>query len=222
MNLPASLFTSDWLWLGNFLFAVLLMRALRHAQWRELINNHVRTNALVGLLFCTTVFWQLNAGIRPGFNFHLIGSTLFVLMFGWSIALITLSMVMLGTWIYTGIELTTLGLNGLLMLAAPMLFSEWLLRFSQRRLPKNPFLFFMLNGFACAAFATLVMIIATTLLLLSLSHYTWQEIQYHYYIPAPILMFAEAFTTGAVITAFAVSQPEAIMNFSVEDYLTGK
>lgn len=222
MNLPATLFENDWLWLGNALFFAVIVRALQLARWRELVNSSLRTNALVGLLFCTAVFWQLNAGIRPGFNFHLIGSTLFVLMFGWPIALLTLTLVMLGTMLYADANLAALGLNGLLMLALPMLVSEWVLRLSQRHLAKNLFLFVMLNGFACAAFAMVIMMAATTLVLLALSHYTWAQIQYHYFIPAPILIFAEAFATGAVITAFTVAQPEAVMNFSVDDYLTGK
>jgi uncharacterized membrane protein len=222
MNLPESLFDSDWLWLCNLMYFVVLLRALQLAQWREMFANSIRTNALIGLLFCTPVFWQLNAGIHPGFNFHLIGATLFLLMFGWPIGLIALAGVMLGTWIYSGISLVTLGINGLLMLVIPMLFSEWLLRFSQRYLPKNLFLFVLLNGFACAAFATAAMMLVTTLMMLALSHYTWPEIQYHYFIPAPILIFAEAFATGMVITGFTVAQPEAVKNFSVEDYLTGK
>lgn len=222
MNLPASLFENDWLWLGNLMFFILLGRALQLARWRELTSSSLRTNALVGLLFCTAVFWQLNAGIRPGFNFHLIGSTLFVLMFSWPIALLSLTLVMLATMLYADANLAALGINGLLMLAVPMLVSEWILRLSQRHLAKNLFLFVMFNGFACAAFAMVIMMAATTLVLLALSHYTWAQIQYHYFIPAPILIFAEAFATGAVITAFTVAQPEAVMNFSVEDYLTGK
>lgn len=222
MNLPASLIGGDWLWLGNLIFFVVLARAVQFARWRELFANNIRFNALVGLLFGITVLWQLSAGIRPGFSFHLIGATLFLLMFGWPIALISLALVMLGTWIYGGMDLATLGINGLLMLAVPMLFSEILLRFSQRHLPKNLFLFVMLNGFACAGFAMMMMMVATTLTLLALSHYTWPEIQYHYLIPAPILIFAESFATGAMITAFTVSQPEAIKNFSEQEYLTGK
>lgn len=222
MNLPAQLFANDWLLLANAAFALLLFRAAHIAPWRTLLGNPIMFNALVGLMFCTPVFWQLNAGIHAGFNFHLIGSTLFLLMFGWPIALICLTAIMIASWMYTGIDLITIGINGLLMLAVPMLFSETLLRISQRYLPKNFFLFVLLNGFFCAALATIVMIAATSLVLLGLTHYTWPQIQYHYLIPAPILLFAEAFATGAVITAFAVAQPEAVMNFSVDDYLTGK
>jgi len=222
MNLPAQLFASDSLMLANYAFAFLLYQAVRRAPWRTVLNNAGMMNALIGLMFCTPVFWQLSAGIRPGFNFHLIGATLFLLMFGWPVALISLSLVMLGTWIYSGMDLITLGLNGLLMLAVPMLFSEGLLRFCRRYLPKNFFVFVLLNGFASAAIATVMMFAATSLVLLALSHYTWPEIQYHYLIPAPILIFAEAFATGAVITAFTVSHPEAVMNFSEKEYLTGK
>jgi uncharacterized membrane protein len=222
MNLPAQLFASDSLLLANYLFAWLLYRAARGAPWRKLLGNSSMMNALIGLMFCTPVFWQLNAGIHAGFNFHLIGSTLFLLLFGWHIALIALSVVMLVTWLYSGIDLITLGLNGLLMLAVPMLFSETLLRIARRYLPKNFFIFVLLNGFACAALATMLMMFATTLVLLELTHYTWPQIQYHYLIPAPILIFAEAFATGAVITGFTVSNPEAVMNFSIAEYLTGK
>ena len=222
MNLPETLFENDWLWLCNLMFFIVLIRALQLARWREMFANTARTNALIGLLFCTPVFWLLSAGIHPGFNFHLIGATLFLLMFGWPIGLIALTGVMIGIWIYSGIDLVTLGVNGLVMLAIPMLFSEWLLRFCQRRLPKNFFIFVLLNGFVSAGIATAAMMLVITLMMLALSHYTWPEIQYHYFIPAPILIFAESFATGAVITGFTVSQPEAVKNFSVEDYLSGK
>ena len=96
MNLPASLFGSDWLWLGNLIFLALLARALQFAQWRELFANNIRFNALVGLLFGISVLWQLSAGIRPGFNFHLVGATLFLLMFGWPIALIIFGLFLIG------------------------------------------------------------------------------------------------------------------------------
>ncbi len=222
MNLPALLFSDDTLLIANYVFIWLLYLAVRRAPWRKLAGNPEMVNALIAMLFCTPVFWHLNAGIHAGFNFHLIGATLFLLMFGWQIGLISLTLVMLATWLYSGMNLMTLGINGLLMLCVPMLFGQGLLNFARRYLPKNFFLFVLLNGFACAAISTLLMMAATTLILLALTSYTWPQIQYHYLIPAPILIFAESFATGAVITAFTVSRPEAVMNFSVEEYLTGK
>lgn len=222
MNLPASLFTEDWLWLTDFIFAYFFYRAVRSAPWRKLLDNAAMVNALVGLLVGAFVFWQFNAGIRPGFNFHILGSTLFMLMFSWQIATVSITLVMLATWIRADVSLLTLGVNGLLMIAIPVLFSDWLLRFSKRNLPKNLFLFVLLNGFVCGALGIVLNVLVTTLLLLALSHYTWGEIQHYYLVATPIIMLTEAFTTGMLITAFTVFQPQAVMNFSDEEYINGK
>ncbi len=222
MNLPAQLFSSDWLWLANFIFALILYRAIRYAPWRSLLDNGVMVHALVGLLFGAFILWQFNAGIRPGFNFHILGSTLFMLMFGWQVATVSITLVMLATWLRADIGLITLGINGLLMIALPVLFSDWLLRFSKRYLPKNLFLFVLWNGFFCSMLAIVLNVIATTLLLLLLSRYTWGQIQHYYLVATPIIMLTEGFVTGMMITAFVVFQPQAVTNFNDEEYLAGK
>lgn len=222
MNLPAQLLAGDWLWVANALFALFLYRAVRYAPWRILLDNAVMVNALVGLMFGAFIFWQFNAGIRPGFNFHILGSTLFMLMFGWQIATVSITLVMLATWLRADMGLVTLGINGLLMIALPVLFSDWLLRFSKHHLPKNLFLFVLWNGFFCSMLTIVLNVTATTLLLLSLSRHTWGEIQHYYLVASPILMLTEGFVTGMLITAFTVFQPQAVMNFSDEEYLAGK
>ncbi len=222
MNLPATLFGSNWLWLFDLLFATFIYLALSKADWRKLLDNQTMTNALVGLAIGAFVFWQFNAGIRPGFNFHILGATLFVLMFGWRIASAILTLIMLISFFEDGADFVALGINGLLMIAIPVLFTEWLLRFSQRNLPKNLFFYVLWNGFLCAGLAIVLNVTATTLLLLLLSHYTWPEVQHHYLIAAPIIMLTEAFMTGMLITAFTVFQPEAVESFSDAEYLDGK
>lgn len=222
MNLPATLFAREWLWLFDLLFAAFLYPSLRKTDWRRLLDNQIMTNALVALVIGAFVFWQFNAGIRPGFNFHILGATLFVLMFGWQIASATLTLVMLASFFRADAEWIALGINGLLMIAIPVLFTEWLLRFSQQNLPKNLFFYVLWNGFICAGLAIVLNVAATTLLLLLLSHYSWAEVQRHYLIAAPIIMLTEAFMTGMLITAFTVFQPEAVMNFSDAEYLDGK
>jgi uncharacterized membrane protein len=222
VNLPAQLFASDLLWLANFFFALFVYRAAHHAPWRSLLDNGIMVNALVALLFGAFLLWQLNAGFRPGFNFHILGSTLFMLMFGWQIAAVSITLVMLATWLRTDAGFVTLGLNGLLMIFIPVMFSEWLLRFSKSHLPKNLFLFVLWNGFFCSMLSIILNVTATTLLLLLLSHYTWGQIQHNYLVATPIIMLTEGFVTGMLITAFTVFQPQAVMNFSDEEYLAGK
>jgi uncharacterized membrane protein len=222
MNLPAQFFNNDWLWLANILFAYLLYRAVSRAPWRTVLDNAVMVNALVGLTIGAFFFWQMNAGFRPGINFHVLGSTLFMLMFGANVATAAITLVMLATWLRTDAALITLGLNGLMMISLPVIFSEWLLRFSKRNMPKNLFLFVLWNGFACGAFSIILNVTATTLLLLTLSHHTWPQIQHYYLVATPIIVLAEAFTTGMLITAFTVFEPDAVMNFSDEEYINGK
>lgn len=222
MNLPAQFFSGDLLWLTNLVFAILLGRAIWDAPWKKVLANEIRTNALVGLSLGLFLFWQLNAGFRPGYNHHILGATLFVLMFGWNVAFSLITCIMLATWIRTDVPLITLGLNGLMMVAVPVYFSEGMLRFAQRYLPKNFFIFVLCNGFLCGGLAMMLVIATATALLTGLSPNTWASVQRNYLIAAPIIMFAEAFATGALITAFAVSKPEAVFNFDVDEYLTGK
>lgn len=222
MNLPAQLFPSDWLWLGNMMFAVLLARAFWFAPWRDLLANAARTNALVALSLGAFVLWQLNAGFRPGFNHHILGATLFVLMFGWQVAIAAISLVMAATWIRMDITPLSLGINGLLMVAIPVFFSEWVLRMSRKRFPKNLFLYVLGNGFLCGGIAIMLTVAAAALLMVALTPHTWPSIQRNYLIATPIIMLTEAFTTGMMITAFTVFKPEAVLNFSDEEYINGK
>ncbi|MBU1424807.1 MAG: energy-coupling factor ABC transporter permease [Gammaproteobacteria bacterium] len=222
MNLPPQLFTNDWLWLADFVFAIVLYQAAARAPWRALLKNGAMVNALAGLTIGVFFFWQMNVGLRPGINFHILGSTLFMLMFGSHIATVAISLVMLATWLRTDISLITLGLNGLLMIALPVKFSEWLLQFSKRNLPKNLFLFVLWNGFACGAISIILNVAATSILLLLVTHYTWPQIQHHYLVASSVIVVSEAFTTGMLITAFTVFQPQAVMHFSDEEYLNGK
>lgn len=222
MNLPAQLFPSDWLWLGNLVFAVLLGRAVRFARWRDLLSNGARINALIALSIGVFVMWQLNAGFRPGFNHHILGATLFVLMFGWQVAIVALSAIMLATWIRMDITMVSLGINGLTMIVVPVLFSEWVLRLTHKHMPKNLFLYVLGNGFLCGGAAIMLAVAAGTLVMLALSPHTWQSIQHNYLIAAPIIMITEAASTGIMITAFTVFKPEAVLNFSDEEYIIGK
>ncbi len=222
MNLPAQLFTTDLLWLANLVFGGMLLRALRGADWRGLLANAARINALVGLLLGAFVFWQMNAGIKPGFNHHILGVTLFMLMFGWQVALLSLTLVMVASWLRADIALVTVGLNGLLMLVIPLLFSHVVLRYSQLRLPKNLFLFVLGNGFLCSAFAILLTVLSASLVMSTLTAYSWSKVASDYLAYSPIIALTEAFTTGMLITAFTVFKPEAVFNYNEDAYTLGK
>ena len=222
MNLPAQMFPPELLWLSNFIFAILLGRAIWFAPWRSLENSTARSNAVAALIVGAFLFWQLSPGVRPGLHHHLLGATLFVLMFGWHIAFCALSLVLLASMLYANADLLALGINGLVLIAVPVFFSELLLRVSQRRLPKHFIIYVLGNGFFCAILAMVLVVLTTALLLAIFSSYSWPLMFGEYLAFAPVISFAEGFTTGMLITAFVLFSPEAVATFRDEDYLKGK
>lgn len=220
--MPAQLFPSDWLWLANLVFAVLLVKAIRRAPWRALFDNPAMTNALVALTLGGWVMWQMSAGFRPGFNHHILGATLFVLMFGRQVALLLLSLILTLTWVRADLNFLSIGLNGLTMIVLPVLFSDWMLGKVQRSLTKNFFVYVLINGFLCGGLAMMIAVAAATLAMLALTAYTWPVIAHSYLIAAPIIVVTEAFLTGMLLTAFVLFQPQAVGSFRDEDYLVGK
>jgi len=222
MNLLASLFPSDLLWLANFFFVILFAKAAWRAPWRALLANGQQVNALVGLSLGFFVFWQLNAGVRPGLNFHLIGGTLFTLLFGWQAALVDLTLMLAISFWRNGMDYLALGLNGLVMVALPVLFTEWWLRFSQRELPKTLFMFIFGNGFLCGAVTMGLTILLSSLLLVVFSHYPWVTVLHQYLVYSPPIIVVEAFATGTLITSFTIFAPQCVSNFDDAQYLKGK
>lgn len=222
MNIPAQFFSRDWLALANILFGWLVFSAVRGADWKKTLVSFAHTNALVLLTLGAFAFWQLNAGVRPGHNFHVLGATLFTLIFGWRIGLLLLTGVMAATWAVKGLDWIALGMNGLLMLGGPILFTLMVLALARRYLPKNFFVFVLGNGFFCAGISTAIMSTTGGILLFLLSHYTWTQIEYFYLAAMPIMAFEEAILTGFVLTSFTVSLPEVVYHFSYEEYLAGK
>ncbi len=222
MSLPAELFPPALLWLSNLIFAVLLARAIWFAPWRLLDSSATRSNAVVGLTMGAFVFWQLSPGVRPGLHHHLLGATLLMLMFGRHIAFCVLSLVLLGSMLYTHADLIALGINGLVLIALPVFFSELALNFSQRRLPKHFMIYVLGNGFLCAILAMLLVVLATALLLAIFGSYNWSILFNNYLAFTPVICFAEGFTTGMLITAFVAFMPDAVTTFNDEDYLKGK
>ncbi len=221
MNLPLHLFPDFFYWGANFLYVPLLLWILYSAPWyklRDKENLHVFLGAAVVL----TLLWSVKAGIRPGMNFHLLGATLVMLMFGWKFAILTLSLVLVGQGIYGNIEWGAYSLNALMMIIGPVLFSYFIYRISQIYLPKHFFVYTLFNGFFCAILTMLLLVITTCILLLCCGGYDWDDIYYRYLPFTPMMLFAEGFFTGMLTSSLVLFRPEWIGSFDDRRYLSGK
>ncbi|HEX9801999.1 MAG TPA: energy-coupling factor ABC transporter permease [Gammaproteobacteria bacterium] len=221
MNFTASLFPAPFYWLSHAAFALLFGWALYTAPWymiRNRENLHVFLGSTVGLL----ILWTLNAGIKPGMGFHLLGATLLMLMFGWQFALFSITLVMVGQALYGNIEWFGFSLNALLMGGIPVLFSFAVFRLSLLFLPKRFFVYTLFNGFFCAALTMGVTMLLASALLACCSRYTLDAVIHGYLSFAPMMMFAEGFFTGMLATSMVLFRPEWIGSFDDRRYLKGK
>ncbi|MGM0595056.1 MAG: energy-coupling factor ABC transporter permease [Pseudomonadota bacterium] len=221
MNFPASLFPEMFYWGAHLLYLLVMAWALYTAPWhmlRDSENLHVLLGAAVALM----LLWSMKAGIRPGMNFHLLGATLLMLMFGWQFALMVISTVLVGQGLYGNIEWFSFSVNALMMGVGPVLFSFAVYRLSQYYLPKHFFIYTLFNGFFCAALTMALVVATTCLLLYCCGGYSWDDIYYRYLPFAPLMIFAEAFFTGMLATSMVLFRPEWIGSFDDRRYLHGK
>ncbi len=221
MNIPANLFP-EWLyWLSHAIYAVVFARAVYTAPWYK-ISDRENLNVLLGASVALLLLWSLKAGIKPGMDFHLLGATLLMLMFGWQFAFLSLSLVLFGQALYGNIEWFGYSLNALVMAAFPVLFSFALFRFSLRYLPKHFFIYTLFNAYFCAALTMGVTVLLASGLLLCCSAYSWEDVAGRYLLFAPMMILAEGFFTGMLATSMVLFRPEWIGSFDDMRYLKGK
>lgn len=210
-----------WVWMGNIGFIALLVWAIVTAPWARLLSNRYQ-HVFFGASATLMVFWAFKAGVSPGLALHHLGATLFTLMFGWQFALIGLTAVLLGVTAQGHGGWSMIGINGLLDLALPVIISWWIYRSVERYLPNNLFIYIYLCGFFGAAAAIGISSVAIFSTLLLSGAYSPDKLLNEYLPFVPLIMFPEAFLTGAIVTLLVVFAPDWITTFDDNRYLKGK
>jgi uncharacterized membrane protein len=218
----AKIFSNEWLWLGNFVFAYVLVRAAWTAPWRVLWRNNEQFSALIGLSMGLTVLWLLPVGVREGLTLHLLGATLCVLMFDWQIASLMLTVMLLIGLLKNESNLMVLGSSGMVMVVLPIMATRLFFRLFQRFGIKSYFSYTWWNGYVCG-FLTMVLVGFTNALLVGVfGHYSWFTLKYDYLSFLPILGSSESVVTGVFISGFAVFLPNAVAYFDQDIYFAKK
>jgi uncharacterized membrane protein len=220
MNLVSANIPAEWslaLWLGLLGLAGLMWRK---ATWRMLAspaNLNIFLAATVALLG----LWLIRTGIRPGLNFHLLGATALTLMFRPWFAILAIALVIAGITLHNG-QFSAYPANLLLMGVLPVSVSWALYRFVDGRLPNHMFIYIFLNCFFGAALAMGAVGLGSTLFASASGAYTLDYLLENY-VPFYLLMaWAEAFTTGMLMTLMVVYRPEWVSTFDDRRYLQPK
>lgn len=221
MDFTDGLFPDPIYWVAHFLFMLLMGAAFLTAPWqrmREREQRHVFLGGCVALL----VAWTLKAGIHPGLNFHLLGGTLFMLLFGWQFALIGVTLVVFGVTLNGSGEWHSFTLNVLVMAGIPVLLGYFLLKLALRYMPHHFFIYAIFNGFFAGGLSMIVTVLAAALLLVCCGPYSFGWITERYLVFIPLIAFAEGFFTGMIATSMALFRPDWITTFDDERYIVGK
>lgn len=215
--LPEPFYIAGWLGL-----AVLFWRWMMSGDWRRLAEPP-RLNLFLGATVAVLALWQIRAGIRPGLAFHLYGLAALTLMFGFWRATFSGVLILLANAVFGRGDWRALGVDALLMAALPAAVSWGVYRLIERRLPSHFFIYVLGNGFFGAALSAAAVGVATTTLMALAGVYPLDYLLAQYTPYATVLIgWAEAFSTGMMVTMMAVYRPAWLETFDDAKYIQNK
>lgn len=222
LHIPSDLLPAWLLWGSNLAFALVLATAVKLASWKDLFDQPEKQHVFLGAVVALLTIWGIKAGISPGLGFHHLGATLFTLMFGWPLAVIGLTLTLAVSLVLQSPDWASLGINGLLSIVIPILFSYAMLKLSQKFLPDNFFIYIFVCAFFGAGLAIAASRITAISLMSSIGTYPSEKLVEESLQYLPLFMFPEAFVTGMLITIFVVYRPDWVVTFDDERYIRGK
>lgn len=221
MNLASSLFSATWHVVMLVLTVAVLAATVRRAPWRRLLDSS-QLNLLLGFAVGLTLIWSLKAGVKPGLALHMLGAMAATLALGPWLAIVALGLALSGITLNGTVEWSAWAINFMLMVAWPVLVAFAVLRFVERWLPANFFIFIFVISFAGAALTVALQGVVASAALVLAGAYS-AEFLLSDYLPFFLLLgFAEAWISGALITLLVVYRPDWVAMFDDHRYLANK
>ena len=221
MEFSGELFPTSWLWLSAVLYAWLLSRALRWADWGRLGDQH-QLNVFLGAVVCLLLVWTLRTEVQPGFFWHLSGMVVLTLMFGWSLAIIAGSLALFAMTLAGMNDWAGLMPSALVFIILPATLTQVMLGLARAYLPKHYFIYVFINGFLAGGLVSVTSAMVATGLLLFAEAYTLQKLSDSYLLFLPLMFFPEAVLNGWLVSIMVGFRPQWIRSFRDEEYLHGK
>ena len=221
MQLSGELFGTDFVMVCGIVYGTFVLAAVRHAPWRKLLDGS-SSSLLFGSLTLLMLLWSMRVEMMAGVTFHLIAVTVLTLMVGWCFAILGGSLVLAGVIIAGFGDWGGYFPTALVVVLLPASLSWILLLLARAWLPRNYFIYVLLNGFMAAGVIAMVAAYAASLLLLYAAQVAPEVLAYNYYPWIPLMFFPEAMLNGWIITILVTLKPVWVFTFSDEDYLHGK
>ncbi|MEN8213772.1 MAG: molecular chaperone DnaJ [Pseudomonadota bacterium] len=221
MQLSGELFGADFLMACGICCGALMLAAARHAPWRKLADSS-NVSVLLGALTAMLLLWSMRAEMIDGVAFHLSAMTVLTLMVGWCFAVLGGGLVLAGVIAAGFGSWSGYFPTALVAVLLPASLTWMILLLARAWLPRNFFIYVLLNGFLAAGLIAMISAYVVALLLLFAAQIPPETLAYSYYPWIPLMFFPEAMLNGWAITILVIFKPEWVFSFSDEDYLHGK
>ncbi len=155
MEFSGPLFAPSFHWILTTLYLLVLFYAIRQAPWRRLYDGDLM-NVLFGSCVVLLLLWSMRVTATEHLTFHLLAITTITLMFGWSVAVLVGTLVLAGVVLNGGGSWQLFPLNAFTTAIAPASLTMISLVVVRSLLPKNFFIYVLVNGFLTSGVAALV------------------------------------------------------------------
>lgn len=221
MNFPGDLFPAGWYVTAVLPLLAALTWSLRTAPWSRLSGSG-ELNVWLGMIVVLAVLWSIKAGVQPGLNFHFIGATAFVLMFGPQLAMIGLAVVVAAVTLNGAADWSAYALNTAVMVVVPVLIAHAIYRAVEHHLPNHFFVYIFVTAFFGAALTVIATGTVGTLTVYAAGIYGANYLLSQYLPFVLLLAFSEATLTGMCMTVLVVYRPAWVGTFDDARYLLNK
>lgn len=221
MELSSNYLPESLLWWAMIGYGAVLLKALLMAPWYR-FRDAERLNLFLGSCVALIMLWLIRTNEMYGFVFHLLGVTTLTLMFGWSLAVILSSLALVAiTWNQGG-DWQAFPVNAFLLTILPITLTQFILVPVRSLLPKNYFIFVLVNGFLTGGLVAVVSGYAAVGLLVMGGRYDLAQLQQTVIPFFPLMFLPEAFFNGWITTLLISFRPQWVVAFSDELYIDGK
>lgn len=193
-------------------FGALLLFAVSRCQFGWLLQEG-RSNRLLVCSIVQFLLWQIGIPL-PGMELHVLGVTVMTLMFGWEFALLG-GAITLGLHVLLhSVPYLLWGTKALVLLVTPIATSYVFARLIQRYLPLHFFVYVYICAFAGGALSMLVHALMARPFFRPVVEFEGISPL----LPWVLMMFAEGFFSGGLLTLMVVYRPTWVVSFNDELY----
>lgn len=219
MSFSEGLLSTSWYWCSALIYLVALLCAVRTAPWQVIANNRILQHMLFGATVLLLTLWSMRAGISPGLGIHFLGLTVMTLVFGWDLAVLASTVVLIGMALIGKESWDSLFVHGVCYVLLPVASTYAIYRFVDNYMAKNFFVFLFIGGFIGAGIATAVGGLATSAVLVLDGVYDFNKVYMEYSRYLPLIMFPEGLLNGIFLTGMMVFHPDWVRYFDAQRYI---